>query len=117
MVTILGQTVIQKIFAQASGKDHVRIGEIVFPDAYRVLSHDNSSAISQTFEKMGANHVWNPDRIVIVLDHAVPPPDSSKAKSHSIIRTFVHNQQIKHFYEAGSGICHQVSHRVLWNGL
>ena len=108
MVIILGQTVIQKIFAQASGKDHVQVGEIVFPAAYRILSHDNSSAISQTFEKMGAIHVWDPDRVVIVLDHAVPPPDSSKAQSHSIIRNFIRNHQIKHFYEVGSGICHQV---------
>ncbi len=104
----LGQTVIQKIFAKASGKDQVQVGEIVFPEAHRILSHDNSAAIARTFEKMGATQVWDPERLFIALDHAVPPPDSEKAKAHSLIRDFVRKQGIKYFYEAGTGICHQV---------
>ena len=108
LVLKVGQTVIQKILARASGKDKVQIGEIVFPKAHRVLSHDNSASISQTFKKMGAQRVWNPERIFIALDHAVPPPDSEKAKGHSIIRKFVKDQGIKYFYEGGNGICHQV---------
>ncbi|MFQ5976971.1 MAG: aconitase/3-isopropylmalate dehydratase large subunit family protein [Candidatus Heimdallarchaeota archaeon] len=104
----MGQTVIQKIFAKASGKDQVQVGEIVFPEAHRILTHDNSAAIARTFEKMGATRVWDANRVFIALDHAVPPPDSEKAKAHSIIRNFVRRHGIKHFYEAGTGICHQV---------
>lgn len=108
MVQKLGQTVVQKIFAKASGKEQVQVGEIVFPEAHRILTHDNSAAIARTFEKMGATQVWDPEKVFIALDHAVPPPDSEKAKAHSIIRDFVRNQGIKYFYEAGTGICHQV---------
>ncbi|MFW9917658.1 MAG: aconitase/3-isopropylmalate dehydratase large subunit family protein, partial [Candidatus Thorarchaeota archaeon] len=104
----MGQTVVQKIFAKASGKEQVQVGEIVFPEAHRILTHDNSAAIARTFEKMGATQVWDPEKVFIALDHAVPPPDSEKAKAHSIIRDFVRNQGIKYFYEAGTGICHQV---------
>lgn len=84
------------------------MGEIVFPEAHRILTHDNSAAIASTFEKMGATRVWDANRVFIALDHAVPPPDSEKAKAHSIIRKFVQEQGIKHYYEAGTGICHQV---------
>ena len=72
------------------------------------MSHDNSAAIIEIFEKIGAKKVWDPERIFIALDHAVPPPDERKALNHKIIRNFVKEQGIKHFYDCGVGICHQV---------
>lgn len=107
-----GQTLIQKIFAKASGKeqDGVVENEIVFVSPHKILSHDNSAAISKTFYKItGPNgKVWDPDRIFIALDHAVPPPDSVKAGNHKVIRKFVQDQGIKDFFDCGTGICHQV---------
>ncbi len=107
-----GQTLIQKIFAKASGKedDGVVENEIVFVSPHKILSHDNSAAISKTFYKItGPNgKVWNPDRIFIALDHAVPPPDSVKADNHKVIRQFVQDQGISDFFDCGTGICHQV---------
>ena len=104
------QSLIQKIFAKAAEKEEVEENEIIFASPHMILSHDNSAAISKTFyEIVGPNgKVWNPDRIFIALDHAVPPPDSKKAENHKIIREFVKIQKIKHFYDAGTGICHQV---------
>jgi 3-isopropylmalate/(R)-2-methylmalate dehydratase large subunit len=104
----MGQTIIEKIIAKASEKEQVRQGEIVFASPHRILSHDNSAAISNIFKKMGAERVWDPERIFIALDHAVPPPDERKAMNHKVIRTFVKEQGIKHFYDCGTGICHQV---------
>jgi 3-isopropylmalate dehydratase large subunit len=107
-----GQTLIQKILARASGKETegVAENEIVFVSPHRILSHDNSAAISKTFYKITGpdGKVWDPNRIFIALDHAVPPPDAVKAENHKIIRNFVKDQEIKHFYDAGVGICHQV---------
>ncbi|NOR53010.1 MAG: homoaconitate hydratase family protein [Candidatus Aminicenantes bacterium] len=104
----MGQTLIEKIIARASGKKAVSQGEIVFVSPHRILSHDNSAAIIEIFEKIGAKKVWDPERIFIALDHAVPPPDERKALNHKIIRNFVKEQGIKHFYDCGVGICHQV---------
>lgn len=104
----MGQTIIEKIIAMASGKKQVCQGEIVFASPHRILSHDNSAAISKIFEKMGAEKVWDPERIFIALDHAVPPPDERKAMNHKVIRSFVKEQGIKYFYDCGTGICHQV---------
>ena len=104
----MGQTLIEKIIASASGKNEVRRGEIVFVTPHRILSHDNSAAISKIFKQIGAQKVWDPKRIFIALDHAVPPPDERKALNHKVIRNFVKEQGIKYFYDCGIGICHQV---------
>ncbi|OQX85062.1 MAG: 3-isopropylmalate dehydratase large subunit [Candidatus Latescibacteria bacterium 4484_7] len=104
----MGKTLIEKILAAASGEKEVRAGEIVFARPHMILSHDNSAAISKIFFDMGAKKVWNPSRVFIALDHAVPPPDWKKAQNHKIIRNFVEEQGIENFYEAGTGICHQV---------
>lgn len=104
------QTLIQKILARSSGKEEVAENEIVFVSPHMILSHDNSAAISQTFYQITGpdGRVWNPDKIFIDLDHAVPPPDYKKAENHKIIREFVKKQTITHFYDCGTGICHQV---------
>ena len=104
----MGKTMIEKILARASGGGEVVVGEIVFVKPHRILSHDNSAAILKIFEKMGGKEVWDPGRIFIALDHAVPPPDSGKANNHKMIRDFVTKQAIRHFYDCGVGICHQV---------
>lgn len=104
----MGQTLIEKIIARASGKSEVKKGEIVFVTPHRILSHDNSAAISKIFKQTGAKKVWDPERIFIALDHAVPPPDERKALNHKVIRNFVKEQEIKYFYDCGIGICHQV---------
>ncbi len=109
---MVGQTLIQKIFSKASGNEATGVAEnqIVFVSPHRILSHDNSAAISKTFYKIvGSNgKVWDPERIFIALDHAVPPPDAVKADNHKVIRQFVKDQKIKYFYEGGTGICHEV---------
>jgi len=104
----MGQTIIEKILAKAAGRTQVQKGEIVFCTPHRILSHDNSAAISKIFKQINAPAVWDPERIFIALDHAVPPPDERKALNHKIIRDFVQEHNIKHFYDCGIGICHQV---------
>jgi 3-isopropylmalate/(R)-2-methylmalate dehydratase large subunit len=73
-----------------------------------ILSHDNSAAILKIFEGLGGKKVWDPDRVFIALDHAVPPPDHKKANNHKMIREFVDRNGIKNFFDCGCGICHQV---------
>ncbi|MHA2296714.1 MAG: 3-isopropylmalate dehydratase large subunit [Candidatus Hodarchaeales archaeon] len=106
---IMGQNLIQKILARASGKEEVKTGEIIFAVPHRILTHDNSAAISKTYAKIaGDRRVWDPERIFIALDHEVPPPHEKAATNHQVIREFVQEQGIEYFYEGGTGICHQV---------
>ncbi len=104
----MGKTFIQKIFEQKTGK-LVHEGEIVFVEPDYILTHDNSAAIIKKLSQVKEGiKVKYPDRIVIVLDHVIPAASAKTANNHKEIREFVKAQHIKHFYDIGRGICHQV---------
>ncbi|MGC8795153.1 MAG: 3-isopropylmalate dehydratase large subunit, partial [Bryobacteraceae bacterium] len=72
-------------------------------------SHENADLVRKSFLEIGAPRVWDPERIVIILDHRVPAESERTAATHKAIREFVHAQGIRHFYDVGrGGICHQV---------
>src|SRR5690606_5209006 len=73
-----------------------------------VFSHDNSAAIRRIFAQIGATQIFSPEKVAITLDHAVPAPTTQHAQNHAEIRAWVAEQRIRHFFEVGHGICHQV---------
>ncbi len=103
----MGQTFSEKILSKKAGRD-VRAGEVVTVSPDYVLSHDNASAIIQEFKKFGIKRLKSPEKIVIVLDHIVPASEEKYAQNHKIIREFVAEQNIAHFFDINCGICHQV---------
>jgi 3-isopropylmalate dehydratase large subunit len=105
----MGETFAEKILSKKARND-VKPGEVVIVSPDFVLSHDNTAAISVSFKKMGAQRVKSPAKLVVVLDHVVPPSSEQYALNHKLIREFVREQGIKNFYDVGSdgGICHQV---------
>ncbi len=102
------QTFAQKALARAAGLEATDVGQIVDARPDVALSHDNSAAIRQIWLQFGLQRVSIPDRLAITLDHAVPAPTPRHAQNHAEIRSFVREQGIDHFFEAGYGICHQV---------
>jgi 3-isopropylmalate/(R)-2-methylmalate dehydratase large subunit len=84
------------------------VGEIVFRNPDLVLSHDNTSAIETIFRKMYGEKVFDPNQLLVVLDHNAPPTDSNLANKYQAIRRFVKEQGIEKFHDAGEGICHQL---------
>jgi len=105
---MLPQTLSQKILAQKAGLEQVLPGQIVTVTPDLLLTHDNTAAISQKFAQLGVEEVWDPDRLVVVLDHVVPAADEQTAGNHKLIREFIRQQGVKKFYDVGRGICHQV---------
>src|ERR1035437_6825934 len=95
------QTFAEKIFKAPAGT-------IVFARPDIILTHDNTSSIYKTFQKMGGNNVADPDQMLVVLDHNAPPADAKLATQYQEIRDIVSRQGIKKFYDAGKGICHQI---------
>ena len=103
-----GQTFAQKALARAAGLAFVEVGQVVDARPDIVLSHDNTAAIRRIWQEFGQARVLIPERIAITLDHAVPAPTTKHAQNHAEIRRFVQEQGIRHFFEVGRGICHQV---------
>ena len=102
------RTFAQKALARAAGLDAVEVGQVVDVRPDVVLSHDNSAAIREIWQQFGQDKVSIPHKLAITLDHAVPAPTTRHAQNHAEIRKFVQEQGIRHFFEVGRGICHQV---------
>ncbi len=105
----MGMTLAEKILAKASGKESVSPHEIVVAAVDLAMSHENADLVRKSFQEIGVARVWDPERIVIILDHRVPAESEKTAATHKAIREFVHQQGIRNFYDVGrGGICHQV---------
>lgn len=102
------ETFAQKALARSAGLRHVQTGQVVDVRPDRILSHDNTAAIARIFAEFGLERVIDPDRLAITLDHAAPPPTPLHAQNHAEVRAFVKTNGVRHFFEVGRGICHQV---------
>jgi len=103
----MGKTIAEKILSRASGTD-ARAGEIVDASVDRAMSHDNAALVSKVFRTIGVEHVWDPEKIIIPIDHRAPANLIEVAETHKQIREFVKEQHIKNFYDIKIGICHQI---------
>lgn len=105
----MAMTMAEKILAKASGNKESEAGEIIMANIDVAMTHDLTGPLSvESFEKIGVQKVWDPEKIVIVFDHQVPADSIEAANNHMIMRKFVEEQGIKNFYDVREGVCHQV---------
>ena len=104
-----GQTLAEKVLARSAGLDRVVPGQIVEGDVDLAMMHEQGAQTVAPFAQMGATRVWDPDRVVIAIDHWVPASTEGAAVLHRILRKFAAEKDLKHFYDVGNhGICHQI---------
>jgi 3-isopropylmalate/(R)-2-methylmalate dehydratase large subunit len=103
-------TLVEKILAKKAGRKAVGPDEIVEVSVDLAMIHDALGAHTiAKFRELGVEKVWDPARIVVVLDHYVPNKDIDTAKKCLNIKKFVLEQGIEDYYEVGKGgIAHQV---------
>jgi homoaconitate hydratase family protein len=102
-------TFAQKAIASKAGLSSVQIGQIVTVEPDHLLTHDNTSAIiGKISDELDQYGVINTDLPLIVLDHVTPAATEKHAAGHQKIRQFVDAHKLKHFYDVGEGICHQI---------
>ena len=101
---------VEKILAKASGLREAHPGEIVNAKVDRAMVHDLTAPLTiEAFNEIGAGKVWDPNRIIVIFDHLVPPSSIEAAELHKRVRSFVKSQGIRNFFDVGrGGICHQV---------
>jgi homoaconitate hydratase family protein len=105
----MGKTFAEKVLAKKSGLENVEPGQIVMVQPDHLLTHDNTAAIVGKIEKdVEEFGIIRPDMPVIILDHVIPAASEKTAVNHKIARQFAKTHKIKHFYDVGTGICHQV---------
>jgi len=105
----MAMTMAEKILAKAAGKKESGAGEIVMANIDVAMTHDLTGPMSvESFEKIGVDDVWDPEKIVVVFDHQVPADSIEAAQNHIDMRKFVEEQGINNFYDVREGVCHQV---------
>ncbi|WP_286890298.1 3-isopropylmalate dehydratase large subunit [Achromobacter sp. UBA2119] len=102
------QTLAQKLIAAACGRETVAEGEIVTCAVDLAMFHDSSGPrrLKPMLEELGAT-LWDPSRIVLVIDHYVPESDDESRRIVRIARDWAAEQQLPNVYDS-VGICHVV---------
>jgi 3-isopropylmalate/(R)-2-methylmalate dehydratase large subunit len=99
----------EKIIAKASGKNNVRLGDIVDANVDIIMVHDLTGPLAiEAFKKIGVSEVWDNKKVVIILDHQIPAESVKMAELHKMLRKFAKEQNIVIYDVGQGGICHQV---------
>ena len=103
----MGATTIVKILARTSGKDVVRPGEVAVCRPDVVLHIDLPMAIEGAWYK--PKKIFDPDRVAMIFDHAVPSPTIKDASAMSEGRRMAKEFGLKRVFDVGR---HGISHVV-----
>lgn len=104
----MGMTMSQKILAYHAGLDSVEAGQLVLCRLDRVLGNDITSPVAiREFKKMGAEKVFDRDKVTLVMDHFAPNKDIKAAIQCQTCRNFSAEQELSGFFDVGTmGIEH-----------
>ena len=98
----MSMTMTQKILAAHAGLDSVKAGQLILVDLDRVLGNDITSPVAiREFNNIGANGVYDKDKVTMVMDHFAPNKDIKAAEQCKMCREFCRDQEITHFYDVG----------------
>ncbi len=102
-----GLTLAEKIFTLRLGR-RVTAGEIVVAPVDLAMGQDGTSPLAiKAFREMGAKRVFDPRKIVFVIDHIAPSTSEGTSELHNLMREFAGEHGIT-LYDVGYGICHQI---------
>lgn len=102
----MGQTIVEKILSRASGRE-LHPGDIAVCVPDMVVQLDIPYAIDGFWYH--PKKVFDPDRIAVIFDHAVPAPSIKDAAGMAEGRRFAKQFGLKHVYDVGR---HGISHVV-----
>jgi 3-isopropylmalate/(R)-2-methylmalate dehydratase large subunit len=95
-------TLTEKILARAAGKARVQAGDNVWVKTDVLMTHDvcGPGTIGVFKREFGKSaKVWDRHRVVIIPDHYIFTSDSKSNRNVDILREFVKEQNIPHFYD------------------
>jgi 3-isopropylmalate/(R)-2-methylmalate dehydratase large subunit len=107
----MAMTMSEKILARASGREQVRPGDLVMAKIDFAMGHDLTIPPAGRImrDQMGAQKVWDPERVAVVQDHFQPAKDAASATLGRMTREFARDMGIRWYFEVGQGgICHTV---------
>lgn len=103
-------TIAEKILAAHAGRDHVRPGELVTVRVDFLLANDITAPPAiEAFRAMGADRVFDPERLALVPDHFAPAKDVAAAEMLRTMARFAREMGIRYYFPLGEmGIEHVI---------
>lgn len=105
----MGMTLVEKIFARHAGLETVKPHQILTVNVDYCMVNDATMRLSSSIieDHMQLVKLWDPAKVVIVMDHHVPADTPQAAEVHKISRQFAQKFQVEAFHYS-DGICHQI---------
>ncbi len=98
----MGMTIAEKIIADHAGKKEVRPGEVVTVRVDFAFVNDITGPLSiKVIEEIGADKVFDVDRVALIPDHFTPAKDIKSAMQVKMLREFARKFGIKNYFEIG----------------
>ncbi len=100
---------VEKILAAHCGEPEVHPGMIVDVGLDAVMANDATAclAIDIFKEHIQKDLVFDPAKVILVMDHYTPSSSIAAADTHNKMRAFARKQGLHNVYD-GKGVCHQV---------
>ncbi len=110
---LMEMTITEKILAAHADKESVRPGDNIWVDVDVLMTHDvcGPGTFAIFKKQFGENaKVWDRDKVVIIPDHFIFTKDTHANRNIDILRQFVKEQSLPHYYDVGTdnykGVCH-----------
>ncbi len=98
----MSMTMTQKILAHHAGLEQVEAGDLILVRLDRVLGNDITSPVAiREYEKIGADGVYDREKVTMVMDHFAPNKDIKAAVQCKMCRDFCQREEIVNFYDVG----------------
>lgn len=103
----LTEKIVQRYAVDLPEGKLVRSGDYISLAATHLMTHDNTAAVINKFESMGATKIHTPAQIVTTLDHDIQNVTPANLQKYDRCAAFAKKHGIVH-YKAGRGIGHQI---------
>ncbi len=103
------RTLAEKILLAHTDADDVTPGEVVMVSCDLVMANDVSGPVAfRQMEKMGAEKVFDPEKVVLVSDHFMPAKDVRAAELQKRLKEWARAQGVFYYAQGRGGIEHTV---------
>lgn len=103
----MGMTLAEKILAAHSGRNEVSPGDLINVKVDLVMANDVTAPIAiRQFYNLGAQDVFDKERVVFVPSHFVPARDIATAAQCKVMRDFAKETGIVYYEQGQAGIEH-----------
>jgi len=100
----MGYTLTEKLLLAHTSKRSIFPGEFIYVSVDLALANDITAPIAiKVLKENNIDEVFDPDRVVLVLDHFTPNKDIQSAEQCKFVEAFAKEKRIKHLFSPAGG--------------